>query len=192
MNLASAFEASVNKNQQKTALFWGERTCSYADLWNQSLSVAGKLRKQFKVQKGERVGLWLKNCPEFIPSFFGILQAGAVVVPLNNFLKPAEVNYIIADAGIDVLITDAELGAQFAALAMARPKLKLMQVDAEQGAPETFMAHCNSEPAGASQLAVPLTPRRGSVGCSPGEPESPSEGAKQQRTEGRSVQGPTP
>jgi long-chain acyl-CoA synthetase len=128
MNLASAFEASVNKNQQKTALFWGERAYSYADLWAQSLSVAEELRKQFKVQAGDRVGLWLKNCPAFIPSFFGILQAGAVVVPLNNFLKPAEVNYIIADAGIDVLITDAELGAQFPALVSARPSLRLFQV----------------------------------------------------------------
>src|SRR5215469_8083765 len=113
MNLASAFEASVNKNSLKTALFWGDRAYSYAELWDQSLLVARQLRQQFKVQSGARVGLWLKNCPEFIPSFFGVLQAGAVVVPLNNFLKPTEVNFIIADAGIDVLLTDAELSAHF-------------------------------------------------------------------------------
>jgi long-chain acyl-CoA synthetase len=142
MNLASAFEASANKNQQKTALFWGERTYSYADLWAQSLSVAWQLQKQFKVQSGDRVGLWLKNCPEFIPSFFGILQANAVVVPLNNFLKPAEVNYIIADAGIDVLITDAELGAQFPALTAFRPSLKLLQIGgAESGRVPTEHEH---------------------------------------------------
>src|SRR5882762_3880954 len=130
MNLASAFESSVNKNKQKSALFWGERAYSYADLWDQSLLIAGQLRQQFKVQPGDRVGLWLKNCAEFVPSFFGIVQAGAVVVPLNNFLKPAEVNFIIADAGIDVLITDSELGAQFPALVAARPALKLLQVGA--------------------------------------------------------------
>ena len=128
MNLASAFEASVNKNTQKIALFWGERAYSYADLWDESQSIAHRLRQQFKVQPGDRVALWLKNCPQFILSFFGILRAGAVVVPLNNFLKPAEVNYILADAGADVLITDAELGAQFPALAAARPGLKLLQV----------------------------------------------------------------
>src|SRR5438105_3629315 len=128
MNLASAFEASINKNKQKTALFWGEQAYSYADLWDQSLSVARQLRQQFRVQSGDRVGLWLKNCPEFVPSFFGILQAGGVVVPLNSFLKPAEVNYIIADAEIDVLITDAELSAQFPALNAVRPGLRLLQV----------------------------------------------------------------
>ena len=75
------------------------------------------------------VGLWLKNCPEFIPSLFGILHAGAVVVPINNFLKPDEVNYILNDAGIDVLITDADLGAHHRALEAARPQLKLFRVE---------------------------------------------------------------
>ena len=128
MNLASAFETSVNKNTQKIALFWGDRAYSYGDLWDQSQAIACQLRQQFKVQPGARVGLWLKNCPEFVPAFFGILQAGAVVVPLNSFLKPSEVNYILADAGVDVVITDAELAASFPALAAARPGLQLLQV----------------------------------------------------------------
>src|SRR5258705_3821469 len=128
MNLASAFETSVNKNTQKIALFWGDRAYSYGDLWDQSQAIACQLRQQFKVQPGARVGLWLKNCPEFVPSFFGILQAGAVVVPLNSFLKPSEVNFILADAGVDVVITDAELAASFPALAAARPGLLLLQV----------------------------------------------------------------
>src|SRR5439155_4972060 len=70
-----------------------------------------------------------KNCPEFIPSLFGLLHAGAVVVPINNFFKPDEVNYMLGDAGMDVLITDAELGAHLPALAAARPQLKLFQVE---------------------------------------------------------------
>ena len=81
------------------------------------------------VQPGDRVGLWLKNCPEFIPSLFGILHAGAVVVPINNFLKPDEVNFILGDAGIDVVITDAELGAHHRALEAARPHLKLFRIE---------------------------------------------------------------
>jgi long-chain acyl-CoA synthetase len=75
------------------------------------------------------VGLWLKNCPEFIPSLFGILHAGAVVVPINNFLKPDEVNYILNDAGIDVLITDADLGTHHRALEAIRPQLKLFHIE---------------------------------------------------------------
>ena len=100
MNLAAAFAESVHKQPQKIALFWGERQYSYADLWRQSILVSHHLQQHLAVKPGDRVGLWLKNCPEFIPSLFGILHAGAVVVPINNFLKPDEVNYILGDAGL--------------------------------------------------------------------------------------------
>ncbi len=81
------------------------------------------------MKPGDRVALWLKNCPEFVPCVFGILQADAVVVPINNFLKPAEVAYILNDGGIDVMITDAELGAHLAELKNARPSLKFFQIE---------------------------------------------------------------
>jgi len=129
MNLASAFAASAQKRPQKTALFWGESEFTYASLQFQSLAVAGQLARQFGVQAGDRVGLWLKNRPEFIPALFGILNAGAVAVPINNFLKPDEVNYVLGDAGINVLITDAELALHHPALLAARPQLKLFRVE---------------------------------------------------------------
>jgi long-chain acyl-CoA synthetase len=133
MNLASAFAVSVNKHPEKIALYWGEQEFSYAKLWEETVFVSERLQSQFAVKPGERVGLWLKNCPEFLPGFFGILHAAAVVVPINNFLKPAEVNFILEDAGIDVLITDKELGTHFPALANARPGLKLYQIEGLNG-----------------------------------------------------------
>ena len=129
MNLARAFAESVQKQPQKLALFWGEREYAYAELWHQSVAVADQLRHAYGVRPGDRVGLWLKNCPEFIPSLFGILYTGAVVVPINNFLKADEVNYILGDAGIDVLITDAELGGHHRALEAVRPHLKLFRIE---------------------------------------------------------------
>ena len=47
----------------------------------------------------------MKNCPEFIYALYGILFAGGTVVPINNFLKPAEVEYILRDAGAAALVT---------------------------------------------------------------------------------------
>jgi long-chain acyl-CoA synthetase len=129
MNLAGAFAESVRLRPHKIALFWGEREYAYAELWRLSAFISERLRQDFGVKSGDRVGLWLKNCPEFIPSFFGILHAGAVVVPINNFLKPDEVNYMLNDAGIDVLITDAELGAHHRALQAARPQLKFFRIE---------------------------------------------------------------
>jgi long-chain acyl-CoA synthetase len=129
MNLPGAFSDSVQKHSEKTALFWGDAKFTYSELSSRSLFMAGILRHQFNVSPGDRVALWLKNGPEFIPALFGILQTGAVVVPINNFLKPDEVAYILNDAGIDALITDSELSAHFQALKTKRPALKLVNAE---------------------------------------------------------------
>jgi long-chain acyl-CoA synthetase len=129
MHLASAFADSAGKHAEKIALYWGEREYSYSQLWAQSELVSKELRQKFRVKPGDRVGLWLKNCPEFIPTLFGILHAGAVVVPINNFLKPDEVKFILADAGMGVLITDSELSAHFSALKAHHADLELFQIE---------------------------------------------------------------
>jgi len=128
MNLVRAFTASAEAHPDKVALFWGETKFTYTTLLRQSRA-AGAWLQQRGVRPGDRVGLWLKNRPEFIPVVFGILQAGAVLVPINNFLKPDEVGYILADAGIELLITDEELSPHFAALTALRPQLTLLKVE---------------------------------------------------------------
>ena len=136
MNLARAFFDSARRDLQKTALFWGDAEFSYGELCSRSLWVAERLARDFGVQPGDRVGIWLKNCPEFIPALFGILQAGAVAVPINNFLKPGEVQFILADAGIATLITDAMPDA-LAALQAARPQLRTLFAEQITAAPLT-------------------------------------------------------
>src|SRR5882672_1146725 len=129
MNLVSTFGASVEKQPEKSALFWGDRVYSYRELWTHTLLVHNQLQERFNLKRGDRVGLWLKNCPEFIPALFGILHAGAVAVPINNFLKPDEVNYILQDAGIDTVITDEDLATNLPALAAVRPSVRLFKVE---------------------------------------------------------------
>jgi len=129
MSLATALAESVARHPQKIGLYWGSEEFSYAKLRDLSLAVQNVLQNRFGVKPDDRVGLWLKNCPEFVPAYFGILGAGAVAVPINNFLKPDEVNYILQDAGINVLITDAELGAHHRALTAVRPHLQLYHVE---------------------------------------------------------------
>ena len=129
MNLAKAFDQAALSRAQKTAVFWDEKEFTYEALRSQSSTVAQELTGKFGIKPGDRVGLWLKNRPEFIPALFGILSTGAVVVPINNFLKPDEVTYILADAGIDVFITDAELGTHFSILSVARPTLRMLNIE---------------------------------------------------------------
>lgn len=129
MNLVRALDNSVQRHRHKEALFWGEHAYTYEAVWNQVIRLGAYLAADMDIKPGDRVGLWLRNCPEFIPAFFSILQAGGIAVPINNFLKAEEVSYILNDAGINVLLTDAQLGAaHFAELSANRPGLRLCVV----------------------------------------------------------------
>ena len=141
MNLTIAFADCAGKHAEKTAIYYGEQEISFADLHTQSLKLAAHLQNHFAVKPGDRVALWLKNCPEFVVAVFGILQTGVVVVPINNFLKPAELAYMLNDGGIDVVITDAELGAHSDELKKSRPSLKFFQVEGIAALPPSSVLH---------------------------------------------------
>jgi long-chain acyl-CoA synthetase len=146
MNLTLAFASTVQRDPAKTALFWGDARFSYLDLWSQSLWVAEKLGAGLGVRRGDRVGIWLRNCPEFVPALFGILQAGAVAVPINSFLKPPEVSFILADAGIQVLIVDESMHESVGKLAAGPSGLKLLRAG-------SFGRPAETEAAASSDLA---------------------------------------
>ncbi len=147
MNLALAFLASAQKYRSDVALFWGESELRYEHVIDQSLRVSRLLISQFHVQPGARIGLWLKNCPEFVSSLFGVWLSEGTVVPINNFLRPREVAYILEDAGIDLIISDLALSEGFAELIAHRPGLRFIQVEEFANLP----APSNSAPSGPPQ-----------------------------------------
>jgi long-chain acyl-CoA synthetase len=129
MNLVLAFSQSARSDLSKTALFWGDVRFSYGQFWAQTLRVAEMLQTSLGVRPGDRVGVWLKNCPEFVPVLFGIWQAGAVAVPINHFLKPAEVQFILADAGVEAVVLDESMKEGFAQVAAEQAGLKALFVE---------------------------------------------------------------
>lgn len=56
------------------------------------------------VKKGDRVGLFLLNVPQFVTAFFAILKAGGVVVAINPLYSPREIEHQVNDAGIELII----------------------------------------------------------------------------------------
>lgn len=133
MNLASAFAASARKNALKTAVFWGESEYSYQRLWRQAQRLAERLQQEFGVQPGDRVAVWLKNRPEYFPALFGTFLSGAVVVPINHFLKPPEIAFQLADAGAKVVVSEAVFGEAMATLVAQQPHLRWLGVDELDG-----------------------------------------------------------
>lgn len=57
------------------------------------------------VEKGQRIGLFLPNCPYFIVSYFAILMTGATVVNLNPLYAEDELAHLIEDSEIDLVVT---------------------------------------------------------------------------------------
>lgn len=109
MNLPTAALETAARLSGNTAIFWGGDSYTFAEVERMSRRTAYVLQNEHGVKPGDRVGIWMKNCPEFATSILGILLCDAVVVPINNFLKPAEVAYIATDAGVKTIIADAEL-----------------------------------------------------------------------------------
>jgi long-chain acyl-CoA synthetase len=85
------------------ATFDGGRL-SYGELDQASDRLAANLAAT-GIEPGDRVALQLPNIPQFLISYFGILKAGAVVVPLNVLLRAPEVAYHLGDSGARALIT---------------------------------------------------------------------------------------
>jgi len=147
MNLARAFAESAEKHASRIALFHGDTEITYEMLLRQTTWLASQLAGALGVQPGDRVALWLKNCPEFIPAWFAVQFAGAVVVPINNFLKPDEVQFMLEDAGVTLLISDSSMAESVSKLTAARPSLRVWNVE--------HFADCSRSP----PFAVPVSSR---------------------------------
>ena len=106
MNLANILDLQAVKRPEKAGVVFGETEYPYAHLNREANRMANALIA-LGVQKGDRVAMWLPNCPEFITTFFGIIKIGAVVVPLNILFKAREVEYLLSNSESKVLVTMA-------------------------------------------------------------------------------------
>ena len=88
---------SANLNPQKEALVCQGKSLSFLQWYQNALAVTKSLYEK-GVKPGDRILLLFENSIEFYIAYFGILQTGAVVVPLNTFLKEPELAHIIKDA----------------------------------------------------------------------------------------------
>ncbi len=94
------------------------------------------------VKKGDKVGILLMNCLEWLPIYFGILKAGALAVPLNFRYTAAEIKYCLDLAEVDVLMFGPEFIGRIEEIADTISKNRLLFYVGE-GCP-TFAEHYDS------------------------------------------------
>ncbi|NEW42227.1 long-chain fatty acid--CoA ligase [Nocardia cyriacigeorgica] len=102
-NLAVLLEDSARRHPGNDAIVFGAERLSFAELDARAGQVAHLLTAR-GVQPGDRVALSCPNLPEFVVVYYGILKAGAVVVPLNILLRPREIAYHLNDSGASFYI----------------------------------------------------------------------------------------
>jgi long-chain acyl-CoA synthetase len=103
VNLAANLTESAAPFGNRTALRFDDAGLSYRALDLASARVATLLGKR-GIGPGDRVGVMLPNVPEFVFAYYGVLRAGAIVVPMNPMLKEREVAYFAGDAEVSLLL----------------------------------------------------------------------------------------
>lgn len=97
---------------------------SYQDLNDQANRMANALAAM-GVKKGDRVALYLPNCPQYIISYYAILKLGAIVAPNNPMYVPRELEFQLNDSGAETIICLSRL---YPYVRMVRPNTKLKNV----------------------------------------------------------------
>ena len=105
MLIHQILEQTAARLPDKTALLEGDQALTYGQTLAQVRALAAALQQR-GVRPGDRVALLFPNCIEFCVSYFAVLSLGAVVVPLNNRLTPAEFAYIVNDSGASLIIVE--------------------------------------------------------------------------------------
>jgi long-chain acyl-CoA synthetase len=112
-NLALNLAEAAAMYPDRAAVRLDELVLTYEELDERSARVAGLLAAH-GVEPGDRVGVMLPNVPQFPMLYYGVLRAGAVVVPMNPLLKAREIAYYLEDSGARLLFawdaTAAEAG----------------------------------------------------------------------------------
>src|SRR3989454_11161594 len=97
LNLAVLLEDSAREVPERPATIFDGTKLSYEEVNAAANQVAHGLVKA-GIKKGDTVALSCPNVPYFPIVYYGILKAGAVVMPLNVLLKPREIAYHLRDA----------------------------------------------------------------------------------------------
>lgn len=104
------FEAQVERTPHAVALVYEETELTYRELNRRANQLAHHLQ-QLGVKPETLVGLCLERSPEMIVGLLGILKAGGAYVPLDPTYPAERLAFMLADAGVSLLLTQRHLPA---------------------------------------------------------------------------------
>lgn len=124
-SLVEAVSTYARQDPERPALLFANQVISYGQLFARVEQFARALLKP-GWQPGERVALFLNNCPEFVIAYLGTHLAGGIVVLVNTQYRQVELGHIFSDAGVRHCVTSAE--GQALLLTLHLPELKTLVI----------------------------------------------------------------
>lgn len=115
---------SAEFDPNKAALIRGQASATYGRLDEASDRLARGLR-ELGVERGDRVALVLDNGEDYVVSYYGILKAGAAVVPLCPDTRPAPLAHALSHAGATAVILDGHGAACLSEVNVGLPSLRV-------------------------------------------------------------------
>ncbi len=128
-------QVAAERYPNKPAVIFCGSTLSYAALHARVEALAGYLTQRLGVQRGDRVLLMSQNCPQYVAAYYGIMRAGAVVVPVNAMCTQSEIRYYLQDSGARVAMVAQEL----------LPQVMPLLQPADANALQAVLVHAYSE-----------------------------------------------
>ncbi|MFU8773480.1 MAG: AMP-binding protein, partial [Anaerolineales bacterium] len=116
-------EAAKNYPQSACTIFKGA-TITYPEMNALTDQLAAGLH-ELGVKKGDRVGIFMPNTPQFVMAYFGILKAGGVVVAINPLYTAREIEHQVNDAGIEIMLVMSNF---YNLIKQVQPKSKIRQL----------------------------------------------------------------
>ena len=114
-------EVAATRFPDKPAYVLFGRSLTYGEFRRQAEAIAGWLQAQ-GVAAGDRVAVFMQNCPQFAVALYGALRANAVVVPVNPMNRAEEFKHYITDPETSVVICSADLAGIVDAAQQALPE----------------------------------------------------------------------
>lgn len=152
ITLPQVLEKSTREYPERAAIIFEDTTLTYEKLYENVKRFASALQ-DLGVRKGDRVAVYLPNCPQFIVTTYGALEAGAVVVPCSTAYKEMELKRQLDDSGARILITHERL-LQIASETVKKTLIEHLIVTSEQD--YRYLEDVNNAPKSEGDKYIPL------------------------------------
>ena len=107
MYVGRILQFAVARYADLVALIYRDQKITYRELYARACAFSKTLREH-GIKPRDRVLMCFENSPEFYISYYAIWHAGAVVVPLNTFLREKELAHIVEDSEPKIIVTSTD------------------------------------------------------------------------------------